>query len=110
QVSGRTKAVTVDRVGLINLTSVRSNARVSPMLRPRNGLSTAMLAFGLLTVGCATKVQPAVAPAPTPQVVVAAPTAPAPQPPQPDPITELIALSNQHFEAGQHELQLGHLE
>jgi len=79
------------------------------MLRPRNGLSTAMLAFGLLTVGCATKVQPAVAPAPTPQVVVAAPTAPAPQP-QPDPITELIALSNQHFEAGQHELQLGHLE
>jgi len=80
-----------------------------PMLRPRNGLSTAMLAFGLLTVGCATKVQPAVAPAPTPQVVVAAPTAPAPQP-QPDPITELIALSNQHFEAGQHELQLGHLE
>jgi membrane-bound lytic murein transglycosylase D len=80
------------------------------MLRPRYGLTTAMLAFGLLTVGCATKVQPAVAPVPTtPQVVVAAPTPPAPQP-QPDPITELIALSNEHFEAGQHELQLGHLE
>jgi hypothetical protein len=68
-----------------------------------------MLAFGLLTVGCATKVPPAAMPAPTPQVVVAAPTAPAPQP-QPDPITELIATSNRNFEAGQRELQLGHLE
>ena len=27
-----------------------------------------------------------------------------------DPITELIALSNSHFEAGQSELQLGHLD
>lgn len=29
---------------------------------------------------------------------------------QPDPIVELIAISSRHFEAGQHQLQLGHLQ
>jgi membrane-bound lytic murein transglycosylase D len=45
---------------------------------------------------------------PTP-VVTPAPAAPAPQP-LPDPVTDLIAVSNQHFEAGKRELQVGHLE
>jgi membrane-bound lytic murein transglycosylase D len=40
--------------------------------------------------------------APTPAVL-------APQP-QPDLVTDLIAASNQHFETGQRELDLGHLE
>jgi membrane-bound lytic murein transglycosylase D len=44
-------------------------------------------------------------------VVAAAPVpaAPAPQPPT-DPVLDLIATSNRHFETGQRELQLGHLE
>jgi membrane-bound lytic murein transglycosylase D len=45
-------------------------------------------------------------------VIEPAPAAPAPQPqtPQPDPVVDLIALSTRHFESGQRELQLGHLE
>lgn len=63
----------------------------------------------LLIVGCASgprtqavKVIPEV-----PASVVAAAPTPAPQP---DPIDVLIAASDQHFEAGQKELALGHLE
>jgi membrane-bound lytic murein transglycosylase D len=46
---------------------------------------------------------------PTPVVEASAQAAPAPQP-QPDPVTDLLAVSNGHFETGQRELQLGHLE
>ena len=53
------------------------------------------------------------APVAPPPVVAAAP-APAPPPPPPppavDPIDALIAESNRHFEAGQREVQAGHLE
>jgi membrane-bound lytic murein transglycosylase D len=80
------------------------------MLRPRHGLPRATLALALLTAGCATtKVQPQLSPAQTPVVEASAPAAPAPQP-QPDPVDELIAASNNHFETGQRELELGHLE
>ena len=80
----------------------------APMLRPRHGLPGAILALGLLTAGCATtKAQPDVAPAR--RVDAPAPAAAAPQP-QPDPIADLIALSNRHFEAGQSQLEQGHLE
>jgi membrane-bound lytic murein transglycosylase D len=53
---------------------------------------------------------------PKPQVVsipVPAPQAPAPVvvvPPPPDPISTLIQSSQQHFEAGERELTLGHLD
>jgi membrane-bound lytic murein transglycosylase D len=52
-------------------------------------------------------------PAPAPAAVAPVPAAP-PRPPQvhvqADPVADLIAASNRHFETGQRELQLGHLE
>jgi membrane-bound lytic murein transglycosylase D len=79
------------------------------MFRPRHGLPGAILALGLLTAGCATtKAKPVVGPA-SARVESPAPAATTPQP-QSDPVSDLIAVSNRHFEAGQHELQQGHLE
>jgi membrane-bound lytic murein transglycosylase D len=49
--------------------------------------------------------QPAVSPQP------AAPVTPeAPPPPPPDPVATLIEQSQQHFQTGERELQMGHLE
>jgi membrane-bound lytic murein transglycosylase D len=80
------------------------------MLRPRHGLPRAIVALGLLSAGCATtQARPQATPATASAVEAPALAAPAPQP-QPDPVDELIAVSNRHFEAGQRELQLGHLE
>ena len=83
------------------------------MLRPRPGLIGALLAVGLLSAACAARTPAQVALSPAPAAVVApAAQAPAPQPqpkPQADPVADLIALSNRHFENGQSELQLGHL-
>jgi membrane-bound lytic murein transglycosylase D len=79
------------------------------MFRPRHGLPGTVVVLGLLTAGCATtKATPAASPA-TPRVEAPAPAATTPQP-QPDPVSDLIAVSNKHFETGQHELQQGHLE
>ena len=53
---------------------------------------------------------------PKPQVHPAAipsgqrPAAPVDLPPPPDPIATLIATSQKHFEAGERELKVGHLE
>ena len=61
-----------------------------------------------LTAACSTN--------PKPQVRAAVPApvqAPAPvvvTPPPPDPIATLIAASQQHFQAGERELKVGHLE
>jgi membrane-bound lytic murein transglycosylase D len=82
------------------------------MLRPRHGLTGAICALALFSAACAARVPATTAtkPSPVPQVVaVPAPAAPAPQP-KTDPVLDLIALSNRHFETGQRELQLGHLE
>ena len=82
------------------------------MLRPRHGLQGAICALALFSAACAARVPPTTAttPSPVPQVVAApAPAAPAPQS-QTDPVLDLIALSNRHFETGQRELQLGHLD
>jgi len=81
------------------------------VLRAHHGLTAAVLAFGLLTAACATRV-PSTAATPVAPAVVAAAPAPAVPVPQPtsDPVTELIAVSTRHFESGQTELQLGHLE
>ena len=51
-------------------------------------------------------------PKPQVQAVPVPPPAPAPvvTPPPPDPITTLIATSRSHFEAGERELKVGHLD
>ena len=74
------------------------------------GLVVAII-LGVAAVGCASRgpvaqaTQPASAvTAPPPQLASEAPAPPA------DPIADLIALSNRHFESGQRELAAGHLE
>lgn len=69
------------------------------------------MALGAFAGGCATRT-PAVA------VIAAAPVVKTPAPPTPvavaapvvDPVADLIAASNRHFETGERELGLGHLE
>ena len=79
------------------------------MQRPRHGLSGAILALALLTTGCATtSAKPDVTPA-TPQADAPVSADPAPQPTL-DPVDQLIAVSNGYFEAGQRELNQGHLQ
>jgi membrane-bound lytic murein transglycosylase D len=80
-----------------------------PMLSFRRGLSGVLCAVGLLlSASCAARSpQPTTVQAPQQDVVpqlAAAPVA------QPDPVEELIALSEQHFQAGEHELREGHLD
>ena len=70
----------------------------------------ALAAAGLLltTVACGSNPKPQVV-----SIAVAAPQAPAPAamvPPPPDPISTLIQSSREHFEAGERELTLGHLD
>ena len=79
------------------------------MLRLRHGLRGTTLALALLSAGCATTKTRSQVAVPTPVVEAPAPAAPAPQP-QPDPVNDLITASNRHFETGQRELQVGHLE
>jgi membrane-bound lytic murein transglycosylase D len=64
----------------------------------------------MLSAGCATtQARTQAGPAPAPVVGSPASAAPAPQP-QPDPIGALITVSNEHFENGERELRIGHLE
>jgi peptidoglycan lytic transglycosylase D len=83
------------------------------MLSLRHAQTTgAICALALFAAGCSARATTPVSgsPAPTPAAAVL-PADPAPQPLlQADPATELIALSMRSFEAGQRELQLGHLE
>jgi membrane-bound lytic murein transglycosylase D len=73
----------------------------------RYGLSGGALLLGLLLAGCATtKGTPAVAP--SQRVQPASPETSTPR--QPDSVDALIAVSTRHFEAGQAELEQGHLE
>jgi membrane-bound lytic murein transglycosylase D len=69
------------------------------------------VAVVLAIAGCGSRLQtkpPAVAPVPPPAPSNPAPTAtPAPDA---DPIAALIALSQKHFETGQQELSIGHLD
>ena len=68
-------------------------------------------AFGLaLTAGaCASAPKSQKKPPTLPPPVAAKPVAPAPAP-APDPISALIASSQAHFETGERELKMGHLE
>jgi membrane-bound lytic murein transglycosylase D len=83
-------------------------------MRPRRsqtGALWALCALGVFSAACATRFQTTASQAPPPVVVVAPPpAAPAPEEPLPDPVADLIALSNKHFETGQRELQEGHLD
>jgi membrane-bound lytic murein transglycosylase D len=82
---------------------------VDAMSSARRGLSWGVCVVVLLTAACAARV-----PAPTSQSAPAAaavPETPAPAPVhQPDPVADLIALSEQHFESGRKELEAGHLD
>lgn len=65
---------------------------------------------GLLIAGCVSAPR-SQAVAVVPQAPVATPAKPAPPAqPAPDPIAALISASDQHFDAGQKELAVGHLE
>ena len=70
----------------------------------------AVVTAGLLVASCAAHI-PVPSQVPTPAVVAAAPALPVAVPePVPEPALELIDLSTRHFEAGQRELELGHLD
>ncbi len=77
----------------------------------RTLLPAALLSLTAVLGGCATRAQVATTsnsrPAVVGPVLVSAPVSPQLAT---DPIADLIALSNSHFEAGQAELQRGHLE
>jgi membrane-bound lytic murein transglycosylase D len=77
------------------------------MPTPHRGLSWGVCLIALFAVGCASNKKWAHGPQPAPAVTQA--PAPAP-PPQSDPVADLIALSDQHFETGRKELEAGHLE
>jgi membrane-bound lytic murein transglycosylase D len=69
-----------------------------------------LAAVGMATsAACAGNPRPQNAPA-TPAVQQPASAAPAPAPQPVDPVATLIATSQKHFDAGERELKLGHLE
>ena len=80
-------------------------------LSSNHGLTGAILAISFLTGACAARTPAKIAAAPVPAAIAASARASATplQTTPADPVTELIKLSNRHFENGQHELQLGHL-
>ena len=79
------------------------------MSRRRHHLAGLLAALALFTTACAARLP--VSPSAGAPAAVAAPASVAPTPQTAsDPVADLIALSNRHFEAGQRELQLGHLD
>ena len=74
-------------------------------------LRGAVCGLALFSAACATKAPTTAArPVAQPPLAVAQPAPVAPTQPASDPVLDLIALSNRHFEVGQRELQNGHLE
>jgi membrane-bound lytic murein transglycosylase D len=70
--------------------------------------STAVIGLAFLFSACGAKPKPQATPTVQP---AARPVEPAPVvPPPPDPVTTLIATSQKHFEAGERELKVGHLD
>ena len=81
-------------------------------MRPAAWLpALAALVLGVGAASCAGPKQP---PSLAPKVATAtetpAPPAPPPPPPAPDPVAQLLERSQRHFEGGQRELGLGHLQ
>jgi len=69
-----------------------------------------LLGLSTLAAACGSKTKPVTTP-PAPAPAQAKPAAPQPPPPAPsDPISTLIATSEQHFRAGEREFKVGHLE
>jgi membrane-bound lytic murein transglycosylase D len=81
------------------------------VLRTHHVPTAALLFIGILFAGCAARI-PVAAAAPQRATTTAPPLKTTPELPQlvVDPVADLIALSDSHFEAGQSELQLGHLD
>jgi membrane-bound lytic murein transglycosylase D len=75
------------------------------MMPMRARLQLAALGLSIVATACGSN------PKPQKPAVPAKPAAPAPAPtpPPPDPVTALIATSQAHFEAGQRELKMGHM-
>jgi membrane-bound lytic murein transglycosylase D len=89
--------------------ATRNSSKLLMTQRPRL-LAAALLLAAFVAGACGTPPavpRPVLAPPPQP---VEAPAPPPPQPPPPDPAVALIAASQEHFNEGERELQLGHLE
>lgn len=67
-----------------------------------------LAAAAIVTVGCGGNPKPQKAPVPAPVQEPVSTQTPTPSPA--DPVTVLIEASRKHFEAGERELKLGHLE
>jgi membrane-bound lytic murein transglycosylase D len=78
------------------------------MPTPHRGLSWGVCLIAILAVGCAGNKKWARTPQPGSAPVVA--ESPAPPVSKTDPVADLIARSDQHFETGRKELEAGHLE
>lgn len=81
----------------------------SPMPSFRQGVQGLTCTLVLLSAACAAKTPPALS-AEAPPPVAAAVQAPAPAAPKTDPVQDLIAVSEQHYQAGEQELKQGHLD
>ena len=75
------------------------------MMPMRARLQLAAIGLSIVATACGSNPKPQ-----TPAAPVKPVAPPAPMPPPPDPITTLIAASQAHFDAGQRELKMGHLD
>ena len=75
------------------------------MMPMRARLQLAAIGLSIVASACGSNPKPQ-----TPAAPVKPIAPPAPTPPAPDPITTLIAASQAHFDAGQRELKMGHLD
>jgi len=72
--------------------------------------AAAVIGLTLITAACGSNPRPQT-PQQAPKAPAAAPPVqPAPEPPPPDPIATLIKGAREHFESGERELKMGHLE
>src|SRR5688572_30037473 len=85
----------------------------APGMKSRDLLAVlAALVITTASAACGGQPRPRLAPVPVPPAPAPAPVREAPQAPQPpsDPITLLIGRSQKHFDNGERELKLGHLD
>jgi membrane-bound lytic murein transglycosylase D len=82
---------------------------LDPMPSFRRGATGVVCAVGLFVSACAGKTPQPLSVQVQPPVSITEP-APVPSETQPDPVQELIALSETHFQTGEQELRDGHLD
>ena len=83
------------------------------MTRRASFFGPVAVALSLSLVACGSNPRPQVAASPAPAPSQAAAPAPRPTPPPqpaPDPIATLIQTSQKHFESGERELKMGHID